>query len=237
MYYVCGMFGSGTSLVSLYLQHLGVNMMGNDLPTKFGEDLDFQKLARQVIAETGVDRLAPVLVKPDTYRLSDDSLLLLQTILAGRQEPWGVKMPTLSILSWLFIPEIGKKFEPTIVIVFREPSENLRSFKERRWLGEIPEDKTLFYDHMEKIWLKYNLTVLDFYKTNKRRYNYRFVQSSLVRDDPKLFAKKFGLAYKEPDSVLDRTLLLPDKHEGKLHSESVRIYRELLALELEQSNE
>lgn len=89
MIYVSGVFGSGTSMVSRYLHHLGVDMMGGKGLGEYNEDLDFQYVARQIIIENGVDRLSPQRVTPIMYTFFSDSLKRFKKILQNKQEPWG----------------------------------------------------------------------------------------------------------------------------------------------------
>lgn len=249
MFYVSGLHGSGTSLVSRYLHHLGINMMGDKEMDKYNEDPELQTVARHIVLENGFvkkgnlkttlqdsaidSRFLPVRVKPDTFKISSENLERFRACLSERQEPWGVKMPTLAILIWLLVPYIEEWFTPTLVHVFRDPSVNIRSFGSRRMSGH-PKDVKAFCKHLEKIWVKYNLSVLDFYEANKNKYIFHFVSGKSLKNNPKLFAKRLGLEYKPLDAVCDPNLFIGDKYDGELYNSTRQLYTYLLNLEKEQ---
>lgn len=249
MFYVSGLHGSGTSLVSRYIHHLGVNMMGDKEMDKYNEDPELQTIARQVVLENGIvkkgnlkttlqdsaidSRFLPVRVKGDTFVISSENLESFRAALSERQEPWGVKMPTLAILIWLFIPYIEEWYTPTIVHVFREPAINIRSFGFRRMSGN-PRDEKAFCKHLEKVWVKYNLSVLDFYEAYKNKYTFHFVSGKGLKNNPKLFAKRLGLEYKPLDAVCDPNLFTDEKIKYDLFESTEQLYSHLLNLEKEQ---
>lgn len=236
IFYLCGMHGSGTSLASRYLHHCGVDMSGGGPIDHLGENRKYRTISHRILRCSGVHRYG---VKFNHSSISPSSAVKKE--MEGQIKNslncfknWGWKAPINSLCIWAWLPLLSHytKEKVTIVLIFRNPFEIIRSFyrrkspKDIRWIGKQGNARVC----LERIWVNYNRSVMLFNKLHKSSPQYRFhyVEGRSIVTSPEKFGSALGIKPRPSNGIVDRTKFIRETklsfhtQEGKKMWDSVQ---------------
>jgi len=239
IFYLCGMHGSGTSLASRYLHHCGVDMSGSTPIDHLGENRRYRIISHKILRCSGVHRYG---VKFNHSSISPSSDVKKEM---GAQiknslthfDNWGWKAPINSLCIWAWLPLLSQltKEKVTIVLIFRNPFEIIRSFyrrkspKDIRWIGKQGKPRVC----LEQIWVNYNRSVMlfnDLHKNNPK-YKFHYVEGKSIVSSPERFVNALSIKPRPSVGIVDSTKFIQENklnfhtQEGKRIWESLQIRR------------
>jgi len=233
--YVTGMHSSGTSLVSRYLSLCGVDMMGEHVDKRMyaggfelNEHPGFRKISHQILRDSKIHRYNNSFERK-SLRVGKPTLELMkkqahQAQVRSKGKTWGFKAPINSLTIWEWLPLLRSLDHVTILHVFREPREVIKSFLRRKSQRDInfvrQQGRGNPEKYLEEVWLAYNLSVLEFYGLYKVSDNFVFICTNNFLKRPDLLCEELGLEYKPIDDVLMKGNFIEDGD-----SVSPRMYR------------
>ena len=211
IFYLCGMHGSGTSLASRYLHHCEVNMTGSDPIDRLGENKKFRTISHKILRCSGIHRYGVKFnhtsVSPSSAVKKEMEAQLRNSI--GCFTNWGWKAPINSLCIWVWLPLLSQCTDEkvTIVLIFRNPFEIVRSFYRRKaskdvqWIGKQGKPRIC----LEQIWINYNRSVMlfnDLHKSNSQ-YRFHYVEGKDIVTSPEKFANALGVKPFPSDGIVD----------------------------------
>jgi len=148
---VLGVHRSGTSMLSLILQKLGVRMGARQLKGnesgEYGEDLDFLDLNKRILAAAGGSWDVPPARKAilDTAGEFREEIAALVWERNGEFPIWGWKDPRTMLTAPLFHPHLE---DPYYVCIFRPAKEIVASLRRRNGDGYWSELVRYYREHL-----------------------------------------------------------------------------------------
>ena len=173
---ITGMHRSGTSMITAYLENLGVNV-GSDLmnadqnnPKGYFEDVEFLSLQRKMLiagckkGDDGHHDWGFTTGTPLNKSVFENYTSEARKIIQSREDlksTWGWKDPRTSLMLDFWNGLIPNAY---YILVFRNPWEVMRSMRNLK--AEVFQSNP---DYAFKIWKQYNEALLAFYKENKEK--------------------------------------------------------------------
>lgn len=227
--YVTGMHGSGTSLVSNYLQHCGVEMMGGS-PTDFlGEHKQFRMLSHKILRESKIHRYgesfnhAKIRPSPETLTKMNKQIKDTLYALNDKKKWWGWKAPINSLCIWAWLPILSKYVDDIVVLhVYRNPVEVIGSFHRRKSNKDIRYiSKGHPHRHLEGVWADYTRSVITFQKAHPKECRYFYVQGKDIIDCPQVLIRSLGIDFKPIKSIVKPGRYI-QSNKIKFHTEEAK---------------
>jgi len=201
VFFVTGSVNSGTTLVSLYLEHLGISMMGDTRRSKLTlgvwEDGNFFNLLSDIIK-----LFYP---KSSLQIVSQKRKELIRLIeLYNKKTYWGFKFPHSILIADFILSALLEIVEDvTVIHLFRDLDETIDSWKRR---DTLTNEKFSFFRILE-----IHESALRAYSGWKQKCNFHIVYTRDIIEHPEEFFNLLDipLAYKPLDDIRKKRRFRP----------------------------